>query len=176
MEGDPVNDRAYIDDQNAPALKNLPFGKSTVGRAGCEMISCYNALTCFQKAVPLAALIDDCAARKLFWRGGLWGMRPRQMRVLLRLHGLPAQWLFGRWQHLEAHARPGDAVILTTWNPAWWKNGLHSYLCIRKENGWLCLNNRHPTALATLRDAARGRARFSALLIHGQESEKKELS
>ena len=154
-----------MDNQLSPDVRALPFGKSTVGNAGCELIACHNALFYRGRFTPFEALRDEVCLHKLFWRRGRWGMRPRQMKKLLFSHGVHARFFFGGYEKLEARCGEGDAVILTTWNRKWWKNGVHTYFCVRKEDGWLCLNNRHRVLVPSLRDAGRGRRLFTALRI-----------
>lgn len=164
MENHPL-EQSYIAEQRSPDVRSLPFGKSTVGDAGCELIACHNALLSLGRFTPFESLRDEVCLHRLLWRRGKWGMRPRQMKKLLFSHGVRARFFFGGYEKLEKTCSPGDMVILTTWNHKWWKNGLHSYFCLRKEEGWLCVNNRQRLLLPSLYEAARGHRLFAALRI-----------
>ena len=165
MEMYSVDAGHYITDQQTAALRAVPFGRSTVGDAGCELIACYNALAAAGRGTPFDRLLDEAAAGKLLWRRGRWGMRPGQMKKLLRAHGLRPRFLFGRLTSAESRFAPGDMVILTAWNRRWWKYGLHSYLCLKQEAGWLCLNDHRRALSPTLAAALCGRKKFSALIV-----------
>lgn len=108
-----------INGQGLEPYKNMRYGRSTVGKAGCEAIASYNALRLLGREV----LFPDVAAQyiRLFrnplrgWgMGGAFGAAPRDIAAFLRRNGV-AFTSARRLKTLLRRLKPG-VMIVSFWN------------------------------------------------------------
>lgn len=112
---------APINGQQLPPWRDMPYGVSDLGRAGCEAIAAYNAMALLGRPEPLGDVVSSFVggfSRGLLngWgMGGRWGAAPWDIRRFLRERGVAfrgARTLRGLKSLIDG---PG-VVILSYWN------------------------------------------------------------
>ena len=78
----------FINGQGRAEFAKIPYGRSTIGRSGCEAIACYNAMLLLGRPVPfekVKAYFEWLFRRGLGWLGmGFLGASPLEIRLFLR--------------------------------------------------------------------------------------------
>ena len=123
----------FINGQGRPEFADIPYGRSTVGRAGCEAIACYNAMLLLGRPVPFAevkAYFEKLFRRGLGWAaGGILGATPIEIHMFLRKQGVR----FTRIRSVRSFRRkraagklPPGVLIVSYWNKPIIKCGFHT--------------------------------------------------
>ncbi|MBO4406404.1 MAG: hypothetical protein J5849_01780 [Clostridia bacterium] len=157
-----------IADQHRTPYAVLPFGKGNVSGNGCGVVALYHTLLFRGEGRPFEEVLSACRDNRLWWRKGVWGMAPWNLKKFLALCGIRGRFFFGRWKGIEKKSREGDVVILATFNKKWLKYGVHNYACRREADGWRVYNNGAETFFPTLREAAHNRPRLAAIRVEGR--------
>ncbi len=128
----------FLENQNA--FGSAPFGRSTVRRAGCEVIAVYNALLALTgKAPPLEALVRRFA-RDGMLLGGRWGTAPGALRDYFRGAGFAAEQTHDVPAFDALAARHG-AALLTVYNDGEdIAQGIHTVCLTRSPAGYVAHN------------------------------------
>ena len=122
-----------INGQGRPEYAGIKYGRSTVGRAGCEAIACYNAMILLGRPMPfeeVKAYFERLFSRGLGWMaGGLLGATPIEMRMFLRKQGVR----FTRIRSVRSFNRkkaagelPDGVLIVSYWNKPFFRYGFHT--------------------------------------------------
>ncbi len=118
----------------------VPFGRSSVRRAGCEAIAAYNALLAVRGLSPPMDVLIAELQRDGMLLNGRWGASPRALGDLLTRRGLAAEFTAdaARFQALSQRSR---ALLLTIYNDREdILRGLHT-VCITREAGGYVAHN-----------------------------------
>ena len=124
---DPINGQGRLE------YADIPYGRSTIGRAGCEAIACYNAMVLLGRPVPFAdvkAYFEKLFRRGLGWAaGGILGATPIEIHMFLRKQGVR----FTRIRSVRSFNRknaagelPPGVLIISYWNKPIIKYGFHT--------------------------------------------------
>ena len=113
----------YITDQRK--LSDMKLGKSDMGYAGCELISLYNALECFEKHSSLSSLIFEAESSGALVRNGKWGINPYLLDKLASQHGLSCNNITKNTPPIN---EPG-VYIISFWNSRKLTSGIHT-VCV----------------------------------------------
>ena len=122
-----------INGQGRPEFADIPYGRSTVGKAGCEAIACYNAMLLLGRPLPfeeVRAYFEKLFRRGLGWAaGGMLGATPIEMRLFLRKQGIR----FIRIRSVRSFKKkaaagrfPSGILIVSYWNKPIIKCGFHT--------------------------------------------------
>ena len=135
-----------LNGQGRAELAKLAFGRSNVGRAGCESIAVYNVLRLLGRPRPLAEIIRDMEKGGYLRMGGHWGASP-WLQLLLRRYGTVARVVTARGLQRAADVRaltPGAVFIMCIWNRRFMpQKGLHTFAAVydpRGEEDWVVFN------------------------------------
>lgn len=124
---------SYIEDQSL--YPDLPFGRSTVARAGCEAIALRNALLALEGSAPPLETVIASLSRDGMVFAGRFGAAPGALRDYLRRRGYRIETV------LDPEAlRSADvpAAILTFWNDrSDVASGVHTICATRTGNGYI---------------------------------------
>ena len=123
----------FINGQGRAAYANIPYGRSTVGKAGCEAIACYNAMMLLGRPVPfeeVKAFFERLFKRGLGWGfGGILGATPIEIHMFLKSRGVS----FTRICSVRAFKKkdaagelPPGILIVSYWNKPIFKYGFHT--------------------------------------------------
>ena len=133
----------FINGQKRPEFADIPYGRSTVGRSGCEAIACYNAMLLTGRPVSfteIRAYFEKLFRRGLGWLGrGFLGASPFEIRLFLRKQGVhfsTVRSVRGFEKMLAAQAAgtrrdaqgktPQGVLIVSYWNRPLLKYGYHT--------------------------------------------------
>ena len=116
-------DRVFrpVNGQLLAPLRDIPYGRSNLGRAGCEAIASYNLLLLIGRPEPLEDVVAfytelfRSSALAGFGMQGLWGAATWDIRRFLASRGVPYRSA-GTLRGLEALCDAPCAVILSYWN------------------------------------------------------------
>ena len=141
-----ADENGMLNGQGREALAKLAFGRSNVGRAGCESIAVYNILRLLGRPRPLAEIIRDMEKGGYMRLWGHWGAAPF-LRPLLRRYGAAARAVSPGGLQRSADGRaltPGAAFIMCIWNRRLQpQKGLHTFAAVydpRGEEDWVVYN------------------------------------
>ncbi len=115
-----------ISGQNTGRYKNMKFGDSTIGYAGCEVFATYDFLSLIGKGMPFDAVKGTyeeslkCGAG-LFLNGRA-GLMPTDIMVFLSRTGVEYQGC--NLEQMKSITEPG-AMIITYWNRPF-TTGIHT--------------------------------------------------
>ena len=135
-----------LNGQGREGLRDLSFGFSRVGHAGCESIAVYNALLMLRRPRPLPEIIRDMEKGGYLRLWGHMGAAP-YFQPLLRRYGARSRLVSAR--RLEREARegdlpPGSVFLFSAWNDRFRPyKGLHTFAGIWSPNergGWVIFN------------------------------------
>ena len=123
----------FINGQGRPEFADIPYGRSTIGKAGCEAIACYNAMLLLGRPVPFEEVrgyFEKLFRRGLGWAaGGMLGATPIEMRLFLREQGMPFIRMHSVRSFNKKAARgklPPGVIIVSYWNKPILKYGYHT--------------------------------------------------
>ena len=75
----------FIFGQALPSYAEMPYGRSTIGKAGCEAIACYNVMVLLGRPMPFSevkAYFEGLFKRGMGWMaGGMLGATPIEIRT-----------------------------------------------------------------------------------------------
>ncbi len=123
----------FIFGQALPSYAEMPYGRSTIGKAGCEAIACYNVMVLLGRPMPFSevkAYFEGLFKHGLGWMaGGMLGATPIEIRMFLRKQGIR----FTRIRSVRAFNRkkaagelPPGVLIVSYWNKPMLKYGFHT--------------------------------------------------
>ena len=119
----------FINGQKRAAYADIPYGRSTVGRAGCEAIACYNAMILLGRPLPFGevkAYFEKLFRRGLGWGfGGILGASPIEIRLFLRKNRVYFHAVRSIKHFKRMPASPG-VLIVSYWNKPLLKYGFHT--------------------------------------------------
>ena len=161
--------RGRLSGQGRAGLAELAFGRSTVGRAGCEAIAVYNVLRELGRDVTLSDVIRAAETGGCLALGGRMGILPRRLPRLLDAFGLE----YRRADPAAPERLPAGAFLACVWN--WGFAGpLHAFALVHDGGGWTAWNRfngdagprRYP-ALSGVLDTGARRSRFRLIYAVG---------
>ena len=162
--------RGMLNGQGREALTGLAFGRTSVGKAGCESIAVYNALLALGRPRPLAEIIRDMEKGGYLRMGGHLGAAP-YFKPLMRRYGAETRVALPSRMARQAALRalsPGAVFIATIWNRRFLPNkGLHTFTVLYSPDpagDWLVYNRFNSDA------AARRYAEVEDILKNGKHS------
>ena len=124
---------SYINGQGRPEFASIPYGRSTVGRAGCEAIACYNAMLLLGRPLSfeeVRAYFEKLFRRGLGWlAGGILGATPLEIHHFLKNQGIRfirIRSVRGFKKKASAGKLPPGVLIVSYWNKPIIKCGFHT--------------------------------------------------
>ena len=106
-----------IYNQKSEKIRNVKYGKATLGNCGCEAIAAYNAMEMLGRSMPLEEVIKGFERRFSkgggFLAGGRLGATPRDISLFLRECGMAPK--IGSLSTLSSIKAPG-VFIISYWN------------------------------------------------------------
>ena len=141
MDGDGI-----LNGQGRESLRDLSFGFSNVGRAGCESIAVYNALRMLGLHRPLPEVIRDMEKGGYMRLWGHMGAVP-WFQPLLRRYGADSRTAEPRRLQRQAESgalAPGSVFLFCAWNDRLrFYRGLHTFAGVWAPDGqpgWVIFN------------------------------------
>ena len=110
-----------INGQGLEPYANMQYGNSTIGRAGCEAIACYNAMLLLNKPESFEHVKSFFTSRFSdtllggFGVGGFLGGTPKDVSCFLKSRNITYE-ASGNLQVLEKKANVPDVFIVSFWN------------------------------------------------------------
>ncbi len=126
-----MDSNGMINGQRRGVLKDMKFGRSTVGRSGCEAIAVFNVLRSFNVRIALEDIIVFSWIGQYMWLWGLWGIRTDRVKDLISAYGGICEELdpdaftdnrISRRKRRNNMAEsisglmPGDRFVMSIWN------------------------------------------------------------
>lgn len=111
----------FINGQHLSPYAGIPYGRSTIGRSGCEAIATYNFLLLIGRPASFESVIDFYVRRfrahplSGWGRQGVWGAAPRDIAAFLKAAHIPYRSA-GTVNRLSAVSDGPGAYILSYWN------------------------------------------------------------
>ena len=120
----------FINGQGRAEFAKIPYGRSTVGRSGCEAIACYNAMLLLGRPVPfenVKAYFEWLFRRGLGWLGmGFLGASPLEIRLFLRRNRVQFCTVRSVKHFRRMLAERSGVLIVSYWNKPLLKYGYHT--------------------------------------------------
>ncbi len=173
-----------ISGQHLQPYRDMRYGLSNVGRAGCEALAAYNCLLLIGRPEPLESVIaffEEC-----FWRRplsgwgmrGRWGAMPRDIRRFFDARGVRYKSV-RTLRALEKLVRGPCALVVSYWNKPI-TTGYHT-VAVRYDGERFVAYNQNcgsprPVAAASLEALMADRRRFIRGLYIDIDSPPEELS
>ena len=137
------------------ACGELPLGRCTMAKNGCEIIAVYNALRFLGRAKPLEALIAHYKTEGWLMAWGHLGSDPYAAGEYLTAEKIPHR-AFADFDSFARGLEEGKVFILSFWVNDRLFSGVHGITLYRSENGlWvsnLYNNQQSPRKIDSLRD------------------------
>ena len=157
-----------ISGQQLRPYRDMRYGMSDVGRAGCEALAAYNCMLLLGRPEPLESVIAffEDGFRRRFLSGwglrGRWGAAPWDIRRFLRARGVRFRYAV-TLRGLERLVRGPGAVIVSYWNKPF-TTGVHT-VAVRYDGARFTAYNQNcgsarPVVTDRLGSLMAGRSRF----------------
>ncbi len=163
------NTEKFINGQGRAEFAKIPYGRSTVGRSGCEAIACYNAMLLLGRPVPfekVKAYFEWLFRRGLGWLGmGFLGASPLEIRLFLRKDRVRFCTVRSVRHFRRILAERGGVLIVSYWNKPLLRQGYHTVAVDCRAAGGLMVYNRFnhsvgPERISDISELMQGNWRF----------------
>ena len=123
----------FINGQRRAQFADIPYGRSTVGKAGCEAIACYNAMMLLGRPMPFGdvkAFFERLFRRGMGWGfGGILGASPIEIRLFLKKQGIRyirIRCVRSFNKKTAGGQLPSGVFIVSYWNKPLLRYGFHT--------------------------------------------------
>lgn len=117
---------------------DLPLGRCTMAKNGCEIIAVYNALRFAGREMPLDALIGRYEAKGWIMAWGHLGSDPYAAGEFFPAEGVPCR-VFSDYETFAHAIQQGRVFVLSYWLKDSLFSGAHGITLVRSETGlWAC--------------------------------------
>ena len=167
-KGETRSDTPPVYAENQLSLSAMPYGSSTMKKAGCEVLAAYNALLTLEGHAPAPDTLRRVFERDGMVQRGHFGTAPSALRDFFRRLDYRVESARDETE-LARIAESAEVLLAVVWNDRGELTaGVHSVCLTRTPSGWVAHNVRgdgHPTAAfpaveELLRNAWGGRAKL----------------